>query len=231
MKIERAAIADFVTLANGFVGLLAIMYIFDGEFKYAMMLILLGVLIDGADGILARFFGREKRYGVYLDSIADMVTFCFAPAILLYGKYYDLSKGTSFQNLDNALTVAASMLVVLFGILRLARYIEEGHKKKNFIGLPIPAAAVVIVLLVAVFTEQYVILIVTIVISFLMISSLPYPKLQGISRGIAGITLVVGMFALWFEDDCCFYLLVLTLLLAIIYVVIGPLYAIKYEGE
>ena len=155
MKIEDTNFADFVTLANGFAGLLAIMYIFDGEFKIAMMLILLGIIIDGVDGLLARLLRKDKSHGVYLDSIADTVTFCFAPSILLYGMYYDLDKGTSFQSPENAFVVIASMLVVLFGILRLARYIESGHKLKNYNGLPTPAAALIIITAVEVVDNQF----------------------------------------------------------------------------
>ena len=170
MKIENTSIADFITLANGFAGLLAIMYVLDGEFRIAMILILLGIIIDGVDGLIARLYKTTNKHGVYLDSIADTVTFCFAPSILLYGMYYDLSLGSSFESPENALVVTASMLVVLFGIMRLARFIEKGHKMRNYIGLPTPAAAVVIVLSAAVLDNQTLVLVNAIVMSFVMIS-------------------------------------------------------------
>ncbi len=231
MKIEKDALADFVTLANGFVGLLAIMYVIDGEFKYAMALILSGVLIDGVDGILARYFKRNKRHGVYMDSIADMVTFCFAPSILLYGLYYDVEKGSSFQSIENALVVTASMLVVLLGIMRLARFIEKEHKFNNFIGLPTPGAAVVIVMTAEVFTNQFTVLFMTIIIALVMISKIQYPKLKGILGGIAGSVIAMGVLAIWAQSEVSPLISMFVLTLAIVYVVLGPYYASKYSGD
>ncbi|UCE73259.1 MAG: CDP-diacylglycerol--serine O-phosphatidyltransferase [Methanomassiliicoccales archaeon] len=231
MKLDSSIAADLVTLANGFVGLLAIMYIIDGDFRLGMVLVLIGILIDGADGILARYFKRKKGHGVYLDSIADTVTFSFAPSILLYGMFYNLEKGTSFQNLENALTVAACMMIVLFGILRLARFIEKGHKFKNFLGLPIPAGALIIVMSAEVLENQIIVLIIAILISLLMISKIPYPKLKGILGGVAGIVILIGIFGLWHQDSYSIHFSTVVLVMAIIYVVIGPLYAARFKGE
>jgi CDP-diacylglycerol--serine O-phosphatidyltransferase len=230
MKIEDTNIADFVTLANGFAGLLAIMYIIDGEYRLGMILILLGILIDGVDGLIARLYNTNHTHGVYLDSIADTVTFCFAPSILLYGMFYDLELGTSFESPENFLVVTASMLVVLFGIMRLARFIEKGHKMRNYIGLPTPAAAVVIVLAVEVVNNQFAVLILAIIISILMISKIQYPKLRGIYSGVAGLAILMGILALIIQESYSIFLSSTVLILAIIYVVIGPLYALKSAG-
>lgn len=231
MKIEDTNFADFVTLANGFTGLLAIMYIFDGEFKIAMMLILFGIIIDGIDGLLARMLRTHKTHGVYLDSIADTVTFCFAPSILLYAMYYDLDKGNSFQSPENAFVVAACMMVVLFGILRLARYIESGHKLKNYNGLPTPAAALVIVTAVEIVDNQFPILALTIAISILMISKVQYPKLTKIEGAIAGLIIVIGIFSMALDNSYSLFMSTFVFILAIVYVVIGPYYAIKFKGD
>jgi CDP-diacylglycerol--serine O-phosphatidyltransferase len=231
MKIESSIIADLLSLLNGFVGLLAIMYIIDGNFSYGMILILLGILIDGADGLLARLFERKKVHGVYMDSIADMVSFCFAPSILLYGMYYDVEKGTSFQSIENALTVTASMLVVLFGIMRLARFVEKGHKSKNFVGLPTPAAALIIVMSVEVIGHQLTVLAIAIIISLLMMSRFQYPKLRGALGSLAGIVILIGILAIMFQSEFSMPVSTFVLAMASIYVVIGPLYAAKFEGE
>lgn len=231
MKVETSLVADLATLLNGFVGLLAIMYIIDGNFTNGMILILMGILIDGADGFLARLFGSKMRHGVYLDSIADIVTFCFAPSILLYGMYYDLEKGTSFESFENALTVAASMFVVLFGILRLARFIEKGHKSKNYVGLPTPAAALIIVMSIEIVAHQIPVLITAILISLIMISKLQYPKLRGFLGVVAGIVIVLGVITLWSQAWYSKPLATMVLALGSIYVVIGPFYTAKFEGE
>ncbi len=230
MKVERDFATDIITLINCFVGLLAIMYIIDGEFRFGISLILLGVIIDGADGIMARHFNRNKRHGVYLDSFADMVTFCFAPAILLYNVYYDLEKGSSFESLDNALTVAASMLVVLFGIMRLRRFIERGHRSSHFIGLPTPTAAIIIVLSVEIIHYQIPVLAIAIFMSFLMMSRIRYPMLRGYLGGAVAVVVFIGILSLWWQGTYSEYILTTVLLLTMIYVVIGPLYVIKFKG-
>ncbi len=231
MKNELSYTPDLITLLNGFLGLLAIMYIIDGDFRLGMLLILVAIIVDGLDGILARFFKREEGHGVYLDSIADMVSFCFAPSILLYGVYYDLEKGTSFQNLDNALTVSASMLVVLFGILRLARFVEKGHKTTAYMGLPTPAAALIIVTVLAVMGNQFVVLSATIAISFLMISRIDYPKLQGLLGWIAALVIITGILALLYPSGYSIYALAFVLAMASVYVVLGPYYTRQWIGE
>jgi CDP-diacylglycerol--serine O-phosphatidyltransferase len=231
MKIEDTSIADLITLANGFAGLLAIMYVLDGEFQMAMILILLGIIIDGVDGLMARLYNTSNKHGVYLDSIADTVTFCFAPSILLYGMYYDLNLGTSFESPENALVVTASMLVVLFGIMRLARFIERGHRMKNYIGLPTPAAAILIVLTVEVLEDQFMVLPIAIAISLVMISRIQYPKLRDIFGAIAGLAIVTSIIALIIQEELSQYLLGIIMILAIVYVVIGPFYALKFAGD
>jgi CDP-diacylglycerol--serine O-phosphatidyltransferase len=207
------------------------MYVLDGEFQMAMILILLGVIIDGVDGLMARLYNTSNKHGVYLDSIADTVTFCFAPSILLYGMYYDLNLGTSFESPENALVVTASMLVVLFGIMRLARFIERGHRMKNYIGLPTPAAAILIVLTVEVLEDQFMVLPIAIAISLVMISRIQYPKLRDIFGAIAGLAIVTSIIALIIQEELSQYLLGIIMILAIVYVVIGPFYALKFAGD
>lgn len=230
MKIENTSIADFITLANGFAGFLAIMYIFDGEYRLGMILILLGILIDGVDGLIARLYNTDNTHGVYLDSIADTVTFCFAPSILIYGMYYDLELGSSFESPENFLVVSASMLVVLFGIMRLARFIEKGYKMKNYIGLPTPAAAVVIVLSVEVIENQFAVLILAIIISLFMISKMQYPKLRGPVGMTAGFLILIGILGLMINETYSRFITSTTFILAIVYVVIGPYYALRFAG-
>lgn len=231
MKIESGAAADIATLLNGFTGLLAIMYIIDGNIRLGMVLILAGIIIDGADGTLARLFGRRGGHGIYLDSIADMVTFCFAPSILLYAVYYDLSKGTSFENLDNALAVMASMLVVLFGIMRLARFIDRGYRSKTYMGLPTPAAALFIVSAMAVVDNWIIVLLSSVAISFLMISRINYPKLRDVLGWIAAFVVVTGILSLLFPSVYSDFTLVFVMAMAIVYVVIGPLYAERCRSD
>jgi CDP-diacylglycerol--serine O-phosphatidyltransferase len=210
------------------------MYIIDRNFTAGMTLILIGVILDGADGAIAEMLGHTHSFGKHLDSISDTVTFCFAPATLLYVKYYDLEKGTSFESLDNALTVAACMLVVGLGILRLARFIERKENKGDFIGLPTPAVAILIVLFIQVIETQYIILAVAIIGSLLMILHIEYPKLNGALRGLAGCVVALSALSIWRSDIAHMdSISIFTFGLINIYVIVGPLYAGRrnYSGR
>ena len=76
--------ADVFTLMNFICGVSSVMLSMDGGdgFRLAMLLILLGVVFDGLDGPVARRFGPSRKFGVWLDSAADAMTFCIAPAML-----------------------------------------------------------------------------------------------------------------------------------------------------
>src|SRR4051812_2255212 len=109
------------------------------------------VLFDTLDGRIARMTKTTTEIGVQLDSLADVVTFGIAPAVLAYAWGYGaaLKDGSDLHKLGWFL----SFMYLMCGVFRLARYnvqaarpriLAEGTPKldkKNFIGLPIPAAA------------------------------------------------------------------------------------------
>ncbi|MEA3560015.1 MAG: CDP-diacylglycerol--serine O-phosphatidyltransferase [Candidatus Thermoplasmatota archaeon] len=144
--------ADIITLMNFLCGVLAVMSSVDkGDgFRTAMLLIMLGVVFDGLDGPVARRFGSSHRFGIWLDSIADAVTFTIAPAILVYNLYRDPAEGF-FDSFQPLIVLVSSISIALVGILRLAKFSIYAHKWKDFIGLPTPAMAMTVVSLSAVF--------------------------------------------------------------------------------
>ncbi|MDI6887793.1 MAG: CDP-diacylglycerol--serine O-phosphatidyltransferase [Candidatus Thermoplasmatota archaeon] len=171
---------DFITLANVLLGTLAIMYILDGNCNLGIFLILICIILDGIDGKVARALRRQRELGRYLDSLADSVSFCLAPAILLYKSYYSLERGSAFYNLENAIVIIVIVFVVGFGVLRLARFAyEKENNLRFFIGLPTPALAFFIVILYNLLNVLAITLPIGI-ISFLMLSKLKYPKIEGL---------------------------------------------------
>lgn len=105
-------------------------------------------LLDGLDGRIARMTNTTSEFGVELDSIADVLSFGLAPAIMVYAWGYGAVPGLE------QLGWAASLLFLICGALRLARFnvIAKSHRfsmagaspkldKRYFVGLPIPAAA------------------------------------------------------------------------------------------
>ena len=195
----KISAADMVTLLNGLSGLLAITYILDGEMVIASCLIVLAIVFDGLDGAVARRFGSSHEFGRFLDSISDSISFCFAPALLVYGNLYDKDLGTAWGNMPNALAVIATMFLGSFGILRLARFSSKDFKQSHFLGFPTPAMALGVVLTCSLFGlegsnplsqgfEPDLIFIISMVLAFLMVSDVPYPKMNRAFFILSGLT-------------------------------------------
>ena len=122
------------TTGNLFCGFYSILRSFNHDFERAAYAIILAGVFDVLDGRVARITKSTSKFGVEYDSIADVVSFGIAPAILSY--VWALSP---FGNLG----FAAAFFFAACGSLRLARFntISEELPKSYFLGLPIPAAA------------------------------------------------------------------------------------------
>lgn len=125
------------TLGNIFCGYVSIVRSTAGEFEAAALLILVAALLDALDGRVARLTGTSSEFGLQFDSLADVVSFGVAPAMLAFS--WSLS---SFGRLG----WAVSFLFVACGAMRLARFnlASTPHDRRWFIGMPIPAAACVL---------------------------------------------------------------------------------------
>lgn len=136
-KKKRAYILvlpSLFTTGNLFCGFYAILHSFKNDFEKAAYAIMLAGIFDILDGRVARITRSTSKFGLEYDSIADVVSFGVAPAILAYV--------WALQPLGR-LGWAASFFFAACGALRLARFntISEELPKSYFLGLPIPAAA------------------------------------------------------------------------------------------
>jgi CDP-diacylglycerol--serine O-phosphatidyltransferase len=113
----------------------------SSSIMWAAGLIILAALFDGVDGRVARATKTTSEFGAQLDSIADVVSFGMAPAILAY-RYGFLSVGQEDPT-ARAVGWAASFFFLACGALRLARFNVHGERSdpRFFIGMPIPAGA------------------------------------------------------------------------------------------
>ena len=125
---------SILTLANMFCGYACIVYSMRGEFEKAAPLIGLAIVVDMLDGRVARMTGTTTAFGVEFDSLADVISFGVAPAILAF-QWGLLPLGR--------LGWAAGFVFVASAAIRLARFnIQAGTvDKRYFVGLPSPAAA------------------------------------------------------------------------------------------
>ena len=129
------------TLINLFLGFIAIINIQQGNYAISCYVILAASTFDSIDGKLARVLGIPTNFGKEIDSLADMVSFCLAPAFLVYALYTQNMPGISGEIIASA--------PLLMGAIRLARYNTiEDKPTDSFIGLPTPVNALAIASLV-----------------------------------------------------------------------------------
>jgi len=138
MKIKLAFILpNFFTSLSAFFGVMSIIASSQAKFEKAFIYIILSLIADGLDGRIARLTNTTSKFGVEFDSLADIIAFGVAPAMMLffaigenYGRFGALISG----------------LFVVFGAIRLARFNVTTmlNDPRFFIGLPIPTAAVVL---------------------------------------------------------------------------------------
>ena len=85
----RHFIPNILTLLNMFLGFLAIGLILNGQPIKAGVFIIIAGVFDVFDGKIARMLGISSRFGVEFDSMADTVSFCEVPSVLIYSLYVD----------------------------------------------------------------------------------------------------------------------------------------------
>ncbi len=123
------------TIGNMFCGYACVAYAMRGELETAAPFIGIAVLLDMLDGRIARLTGSTSAFGREFDSLADVVSFGMAPALLVFQ--------WGLEPLGR-LGWAAGFVFVSAGAIRLARFnIQTTTDKRYFVGLPIPAAAAV----------------------------------------------------------------------------------------
>ncbi len=162
------------TVGNLFCGYLSIWASIRGTFESAAALVIVAAVLDALDGRIARLTNSTSDFGEEYDSLADLVSFGVAPAVLAY----------SWGLADfGRVGWMASFLFVVCGSMRLARFNIQTKitDKRYFVGLPIPAAAATIVTLVLATPDRLVdrvwmsgLLVLTVVVSYLMISTIRY---------------------------------------------------------
>jgi CDP-diacylglycerol--serine O-phosphatidyltransferase len=217
-------IPSLFTAGNLICGFFSIISTFNGEYLWATYFIILANVLDGLDGYAARLTRSTSQFGVEFDSLADVVSFGVAPAILVY--FWALVPWQTWGWL------AASTFVVC-GALRLSRFNVQsvGPAKGYFVGLPIPAAAEMIASIVVMYyflggggspSKHLTLLLVIYGLAVLMVSSFPYFSLKNsdlrkrhpfwmLVSGIILITLVIA------EPQIMFFMIFL------LYTLSGPL--------
>ncbi len=216
---------NFFTSASIFTGIISITESSKGDFSSASWLIFLSLILDGLDGRIARLTHSCSRFGLELDSLADLVAFGVAPAMLLY---------LQFANQYGRFGVLVSALFVVFGAIRLARFnVTDSCNDPNvFIGLPIPTAAIFIAtwsLLLEKYPShifEFILLLLTLAVSILMVSNIRYLSFKKISlnrplllKTLISLTIVASLLYLFSSEGLA--------LIISTYIIYGPIRAIS----
>ena len=184
---------NLVTSGALFAGFYAMVASTNGHFVGAGMAIIVALILDTADGRIARFTGTQSEFGAQYDSLSDMAAFGVAPALLVFT--YALSG-------LGKLGWMVTFVYMACAALRLARF-NTDNDMKSFTGLASPAAAVIIATSVWVLFEadpgaatdplvRYGLAALTLTIALLMVSPFKYssPKMFDFSRRVPFIALV-----------------------------------------
>ncbi|MGQ9507860.1 MAG: CDP-diacylglycerol--serine O-phosphatidyltransferase [Thermodesulfobacteriota bacterium] len=181
IKIRKGIyiLPNLFTTGNLLCGFWSIISVYQEKYFYAAVAILLAALFDGLDGKIARLSGATSKFGIQYDSLADLVSFGVAPAVLAFN--WALRPYGRFGWL-------AAFIFVVCGALRLARFnvMSASGETKYFKGLPIPAAASMIAFTILLYLrlietgwiKDIVILVMIYVMAFLMVSNIRYFSLK-----------------------------------------------------
>jgi CDP-diacylglycerol--serine O-phosphatidyltransferase len=191
---------NMMTAGNMLCGFIAILYIVEKmgpqsalmRYHYAIGFILAACVFDVLDGGLARLNGQHSEFGREFDSLADIVSFGIAPALLVH----DIVLADVEQTMSGVGWLIACVYLVC-GAMRLARFnclaaMDIKETSKSFRGCPIPAAAGVIVSLTLfllwldgenreIGRWKYALPVLMILLSYLMVSSIEYPSFKAIN--------------------------------------------------
>ena len=178
---------NLFTTAGMFSGFFAIIAASQGRFEHACVAIFLAAIFDGMDGRIARMTNTQSEFGMQYDSLADLVSFGLAPALVMYHWSLEFLKNDSTTL--GKLGWMAAFLYAACGALRLARFNSQVTQvdKRWFVGLASPAAASLMAAFIWTCVDngmggesmRYVALPVTVVTGLLMFSRFFYTSFKG----------------------------------------------------
>ena len=136
----RRHIPNAITCCNLLSGCVATMYAFEGMYPFAFAFIVAGAVFDFFDGLTARALKVSSPIGKELDSLADVITFGFAPSAMAYSWLRECADAHLDMFVAFIIPFAA-FLMAAFSALRLAKFNVDERQTSSFIGLPTPANA------------------------------------------------------------------------------------------
>ena len=180
-------IPNTITCCNLISGCIATYFAFQGDFELALLFIVIGAVFDFFDGMSARLLGVSSPIGKELDSLADDITFGFAPSAIVFSYLCTFHIHLMFVPF-------LAFVMAAFSALRLAKFNLDERQALGFIGLPTPANALFWGSLILGLQQQgtyfegmeWVIIAGTFVSSYLLVSEIPMFALKFKHWGFKG---------------------------------------------
>jgi CDP-diacylglycerol--serine O-phosphatidyltransferase len=184
-----SSIPNSITLLNLVAGCFSIVFAMQGQLQMAAICIFIGGVFDFMDGLAARVLKAYSELGKMLDSMADMVTFGIAPAIIMFQLLrtaWLTAHPMSIFDSNSFSTIwvpSIAFLIAVFSGLRLAKFNIDTRQSESFIGVPTPAMAFFVasfplILLYhpefkSILINTYTLLATTVILSGLMVAEIP----------------------------------------------------------
>ena len=226
--LRLLSVADFISIINAIFGILAIIVLFihlinslELRIHISLSFILIGLLADGLDGIVARKFGKSS-IGNYLESMADMTSMVVAPAVFIFVIYSDELYNDILRNIWLFVAVG---LFLFFGIVRLASF--NTMKEKNiYIGLPASASAIILIILSYLKVDFILILPIVVIMGTLMASDFIFPKTD---KKMNAVAVVLIFLTILFGKNYNGFIPILLLVAIFLYTFGGVIYLKFYK--
>lgn len=228
--IKLLSVADVVSLTNAFFGFLAILILVSKiipseelRIRLSFSFILIAILIDGLDGIVARKI-RKSELGDHMEALADMTSLGIAPSFFIYNIY---SSSVSYCVYYHSYLIIGIILFFIMNIIRLASF-HKLKEKDYFIGLPASASTIILITLTFLEVEFLYILLVIIIISFALVSNIHFLKTGYKINAVAAVLIILTLI---FGKNYSGITIIVLLLAIAAYVIIGPIYLWKNKKK
>ncbi|WEZ83912.1 CDP-diacylglycerol--serine O-phosphatidyltransferase [Rhizobium sp. 32-5/1] len=233
----RLIVPNLITVLAICAGLSGVRLAFEGRFELAVAMVLVAAFLDGIDGRVARLMKATSKFGAQMDSLADIVNFGVAPALVLYAFVLDQARSLGW--------IAALIYVIAAG-LRLARFnvmserdVKAAWQSEYFVGVPAPAGAMLVLLpmylgllgLVPDRTMGLLSAAYTVLIAFLLVSRLPVWSGKSENRVRRDLVLPIILFVVLYVATLMSFTWETMVLTAVGYLIILPFGARKWQKK
>ena len=133
-------IPNTITCCNLFSGCVASVMAYEMKYEWAIVFIVLAAIFDFFDGMFARLLDARSPIGKDIDSLADDISFGFAPAMIVFSLFKEIHYPTFIESFSSWMPYTA-FIIAVFSALRLAKFNIDTRQTTSFIGMPTPANA------------------------------------------------------------------------------------------